>query len=72
MVVIAPYAARFGQPTPGQKVFLVTCQEQNGWKDQDQVLSAIVPPPSPIPLPHSKTLARLGRLAGAMEAPMNA
>jgi hypothetical protein len=46
--VTAQYTARFGQPRPGQKIFLVTCQEKNGWKAQDQVTSAIfpsVPPP---------------------------
>lgn len=39
------YVARFGQPRPGQKVFVVTCQEKNGWKAQDHVTSAIVSPP---------------------------
>jgi hypothetical protein len=39
--------ARFGQPRPGQKVFIVTCQTRNGWKARDSVTSAIVPPPSP-------------------------
>jgi len=42
--ITAAYAARFGQPGPGQKVFVVTCQEKNGWKAQDHVASAIVPP----------------------------
>ena len=41
------YTARFGQPRPGQKVFIVTCQTRNGWKAQDKVLSAIVPPLPP-------------------------
>jgi hypothetical protein len=41
--VTAQYTARFGQPRPGQKIFLVTCQEKNGWKAQDQVTSAVVP-----------------------------
>ncbi len=39
------YTARFGQPAPGQKVFIVTSQTKNGWKGQDWVYSAIVPPP---------------------------
>jgi hypothetical protein len=42
--ITAAYAARFGQPTPGQKASIVTCQEKNGWKAQDHVTSAIVPP----------------------------
>ena len=46
--VTALYTARFGQPRPGQKVFLVTCQEQNGWRGQDTVVRAIVPP-QPLP-----------------------
>ena len=41
--ITAQYVARFGQPAPGQKVFLVTCQQKNGWKAKDQVTSAIVP-----------------------------
>jgi hypothetical protein len=45
--ITAPYVARFGQPRPGQKVFVVTCQHKNGWKAQDHVTSAIVPPTSP-------------------------
>ena len=42
--ITAQYVARHGQPRPGQKVFVVTCQEKNGWKAQDHVTSAIVPP----------------------------
>jgi hypothetical protein len=42
--ITAAYAARLGQPTPGQKVFIVTCQKKNGWKAQDHVTSAIAPP----------------------------
>jgi hypothetical protein len=45
--IAALYTARFGQPRPGQKVFIVTCQTRNGWKGQDKVLSAIVRPPPP-------------------------
>ncbi len=45
--IMALYSARFGQPRPGQKVFIVTCQQKNGWKTQDSVFSAIVPSPSP-------------------------
>ena len=41
------YTARFGQPRPGQKVFIVTCQTRNGWQAPESVFSAIVPPPPP-------------------------
>jgi hypothetical protein len=46
--ITAQYTARFGQPSPGQKIFIVTCQEKNGWKAQDHGASAIVPP-RPLP-----------------------
>ena len=46
--ITAPYVARFGQPLSGHKVFVVTCQQKNGWKAQDHVASATVPP-SPVP-----------------------
>jgi hypothetical protein len=49
--IAALYTARFGQPAPGQKVFIVTCQERNGWKGQDHVTSAIIPP---LPLPNEQ------------------
>ena len=42
--ITAPYVARYGQPAPGQKVFVVTSQHKNGWRGQDHVTSAIVPP----------------------------
>ncbi|HWT81433.1 MAG TPA: hypothetical protein VN648_21785 [Candidatus Methylomirabilis sp.] len=42
--ITAAYVARHGQPRPGQKVFVVTCQHKNGWKAQDHLTSAIVPP----------------------------
>jgi hypothetical protein len=37
------YQAKFGQPRPGQKVFIVTCQEKEGWKGLDRETSATVP-----------------------------
>jgi len=37
------YRAKFGDPRPGQKVFLVTCQEKDGWKGLDHETSATVP-----------------------------
>ena len=42
--ITALYTARFGQPTPGQKVFIVTSQTKNGWKGVESVFSVIVPP----------------------------
>jgi len=46
--ITAPYVARYGYPIAGQKVFVVTCQHKNGWKAQDHVTSAIVPPKPPL------------------------
>jgi hypothetical protein len=37
------YTAKFGAPRPDQKVFLVTCQQKDGWKGLDQETSAVVP-----------------------------
>jgi hypothetical protein len=37
------YQAKFGEPRPGQKVFLLTCQEKDGWKGLDFETSATVP-----------------------------
>jgi hypothetical protein len=37
------YRAKFGEPRPGKKVFIVTCQEKEGWKGLDQETSATVP-----------------------------
>ena len=37
------YRARYGEPRPGTKVFIVTCQQKDGWKAFDQETSAIVP-----------------------------
>jgi hypothetical protein len=41
--ITALYKARFGEPRPGQKVFVVTCQEKDGWKGLDQETNATVP-----------------------------
>lgn len=46
--ITAQYTARFGEPRPWQKVFVVSCQHKNGWKGEDHVTSAIVPP-RPLP-----------------------
>ena len=37
------YRAKFGEPRPGKKVFIVRCQEKEGWKGRDQETSATVP-----------------------------
>jgi hypothetical protein len=37
------YKAKFGEPRPGSKIFIVTCQEKDGWKGLDQETSATVP-----------------------------
>ena len=37
------YRARYGEPRPGTRVFVVTCQTKNGWKGMDQETSALVP-----------------------------
>src|SRR5208282_509081 len=39
------YKARYGEPRPGEKVFIVTCQTRNGWKDWDHEASEVVPEP---------------------------
>ena len=37
------YKAKFGEPRPGRKIFIVTCQEKDGWKGLDHETSATVP-----------------------------
>jgi hypothetical protein len=37
------YKAKFGEPRPGRKIFIVTCQEKDGWKGLDQETNATVP-----------------------------
>src|ERR1039457_2162184 len=37
------YQARYGEPRPGTKVFIVTCQQKNGWKGMDRETTALVP-----------------------------
>jgi hypothetical protein len=37
------YKAKFGEPRPGEKIFIVTCQEKDGWKGFDLETSATVP-----------------------------
>jgi hypothetical protein len=66
--ITAPYVARFGQLSPGHKVFVVTCQEKNGWKAQDHVVSAIVPP-RPLPGEASGTPETQPQAVAPTEAP---
>lgn len=45
------YTARYGEPRPGQKIFIVTCQQKDGWKGIERETCAIVPnPPETQPL----------------------
>jgi hypothetical protein len=37
------YIARYGEPRPGEKVFIVTRQQKDGWEGFDQETSEIVP-----------------------------
>jgi hypothetical protein len=37
------YRARYGEPRPGTRVFIVTCQTKDGWKGMDRETSALVP-----------------------------
>jgi hypothetical protein len=37
------YRARYGEPRPGTRVFIVTCQEKEGWKGMDRETNALVP-----------------------------
>ena len=37
------YVARYGEPRAGQKVFIVTCQQKDGWEGYDKETNEIVP-----------------------------
>jgi hypothetical protein len=37
------YKAKYGEPRAGTKVFIVTCQQKNGWKGLEQETNEIVP-----------------------------
>jgi hypothetical protein len=37
------YIARYGEPRPGEKVFIVTRQQKDGWEGDDYETSEIVP-----------------------------
>jgi hypothetical protein len=37
------YVARYGEPRPGERVFIVTRQQKGGWEGDDQETNEIVP-----------------------------
>jgi hypothetical protein len=37
------YIARYGEPRPGERVFIVTRQQKDGWEEDDQETNGIVP-----------------------------
>jgi hypothetical protein len=41
--ITALYIARFGEPRPGERVFIVTRQQRDGWEGYDQQTTEIVP-----------------------------
>jgi hypothetical protein len=41
--ITALYIARYGAPRPGERVFIVTRQQKDGWEGYDQQTSEIVP-----------------------------
>ena len=50
--ITAIYRAKFGEPSPGQKLFIVTVQQNNGWEGFEQETSEIITakpaaPPAP-------------------------
>jgi hypothetical protein len=53
------YVAKYGAPRPGEKVFIVTVQQNNGWEGIEQETSGIIPerpPDSPAPATSALTL----------------
>jgi hypothetical protein len=62
------YKSKFGAPRAGQKVFLVTCQQKEGWKGFDRETSATVPE-NPCKDREPKGLNKLNGLNRLNEAP---
>jgi hypothetical protein len=58
--------ARIGQPSPGQKAWVVTCQVSSGGKPQGPVASAIVPPR---PLPGEQSSNQAAKVEAAATNP---
>ena len=59
------YVARFGEPKPGQKVFIQTREQVNGWECWPKEVSAIVPQPSRM----EARGCRLGAASRSLSAP---
>jgi hypothetical protein len=49
--ITAMYIARYGAPRPGERIFIVTRQQKDGWEDYDQQTTAVVPPQAQQTLP---------------------
>ena len=49
--ITAMYIARYGAPRLGERVFIVTRQQKDGWEDYDQQTTAVVPPQAQQTLP---------------------
>jgi hypothetical protein len=54
------YVAKYGEPRPGEKVFIVTVQQNSGWEGIEQETSEIIPqkptdPPAPASSPLTLT-----------------
>jgi hypothetical protein len=47
------YVTKYGAPRPGEKVFIVTVQQNNGWEGIEQETSEIIPPKPMDPPAHS-------------------
>jgi hypothetical protein len=62
------YTARYGQPRPGRRVFIVTCQEKEGWKALPRTTHALVPA-LPQTAPAALTLSLLSSPALSTPSP---
>jgi len=63
------YTARYGEPRPGRKIFVVTCQQKDGWKGIERETSAIVPDPPPAQTASAEANATKFILLAAPAAP---
>ena len=71
------YTARYGEPKPGEKVFIVTRQQKNGWEGPPKETSAIIPgllesPGSALHSPQSEANSVSPVTAEAHQAPAEA
>ena len=46
------YVGRFGEPAPGQRVFIRVRQQRNGWESAQKDVSAVVPAQQPLIIPN--------------------